>query len=239
MPDKLEQLSPDTQRQYRAIHLGLTSILTEDEANVALKSWSIYFSETGSVFNGLNAFARDICDSFGKTGQHRDLVRALNRALLNKDNTVAKLPEEVAKKTSLASPEPITSSVVTETLVSDLAISTPDFQTFQLFLLKLLRLVEENREDLRFSAHRFLEEVIEHMPWSEAQQQQLVSLLVNGTTVQTRTYRPDQLKAFIKHFRSWMADELGNTVAGNLLKQALKETEATPMGTQYSPHNFV
>ena len=236
MPDKLEELSPETQRQYRAIHLGLTSILTEDEANAALKSWSIYFSESGSVFNGLNAFARDICDSFGKTGQHRDLVRALNRALLNKDNTATKRTEEVSKKTSVTSPEP---TVVAETLISDLAISTPDFQTFQLFLLKLLRLVEENREDLRFSAHRFLEEVIEHMPWSEAQQQQLVSLLVNGTTVQTRTYRPDQLKAFIKHFRSWMADELGSAAAGNLLKQALRETEGTPLGAVYSPQNFV
>jgi len=77
------------------------------------------------------------------------------------------------------------------------------------------------------------------MPWSEAQQQQLLSLLLQGTTVQTRTYRPDQLKAFLKHFRSWMNDELGAAVAENLFNQALKETEGTAFGTQYSPQNFI
>jgi len=77
------------------------------------------------------------------------------------------------------------------------------------------------------------------MPWSEAQQQQLLSLLVNGTSVQIRTYRADQLKAFLKHFRSWLSDELGAAVASNLIKQALNETESTAFGKKYSASNFI
>jgi len=236
MLKKLEDLSPETQRQRRAIHLGLTSILSQDEANAALESWSIYFSETGSVFSGLNAFARDICDSFGKTGQHRELVKALNRALLNKENTP---PKAAAKAVDPGRTVEEQERPAAESASTDQTISTPDFQTFQYFLLNLLRLVEGNRDDLRFSAHRFLEEVIEHMPWSEAQQQQLLSLLIHGKAAQTRTYRPDQLKAFLKHFRSWMNDELGTAVADNLFNQALMETEGTAFGTQYSPQNFI
>ncbi|MFA6179270.1 MAG: hypothetical protein WC696_06650 [Candidatus Methylopumilus sp.] len=236
MLKKLEDLSPETQRQRRAIHLGLTSILSQDEANAALESWSIYFSETGSVFSGLNAFARDICDSFGKTGQHRELVKALNRALLNKENTPPKAAAQAATPGRAVEEQ---ERPAAEPASADQAISTPDFLTFQYFLLNLLRLVEGNRDDLRFSARRFLEEVIKHMPWSEAQQQQLLSLLLHGTAVQTRTYRPDQLKAFLKHFRSWMNDELGAAVADNLFNLALKETEGTAFGTQYSPQNFI
>ncbi|HSI43579.1 MAG TPA: hypothetical protein VK949_04495 [Methylotenera sp.] len=240
MSNKFEELPPETMRQRRAIHLGLTSILTETEATAALESWSTYFSESGSVFSGLNAFARDICDSFGKTGQHRELVKALNRALLTKDSgTSNSSAAKKAERPSRAIPRPDISEAPAELAIDEEVISTPDFQTFQVLLLNLLRLVEENRDDLRFSAHRFLEEVIEHMPWSEAQQQQLMSLLVNGSTVQIRTYRADQLKAFLKHFRSWMADELGKAVASNLLKQALIETEVTAFGRKYSPNNFI
>jgi len=241
MSNKLEELSPESLRQRRAIHLGLTSILTPDEANAALESWSTYFNESGSVFSGLNAFARDICDSFGKTGQHRELVKALNRALLTKDASASNTRGAVkTEKPARTIPKPsFDDAPPPEPAIAEQVISTPDFQTFQVLLLNLLRLVEENRDDLRFSAHRFLEEVIEHMPWSEPQQQQLMSLVVNGTTVQTRSYRADQLKAFLKHFRSWMNDELGSTVAGNLLKQALKETETTAFGRKYSANNFV
>lgn len=52
--------------QRKAIYAGLTSILTEVEANEALEKWASYFSETGLVFNGLNNFARDICIRFDK-----------------------------------------------------------------------------------------------------------------------------------------------------------------------------
>jgi len=244
MPNKLEELTPEALRQRRAIHLGLTSILTHTEANAALESWSTYFSESGSVFSGLNAFARDICDSFGKTGQHRELVKALNRALLSKDNgaSTGNVPAKVEKLSRIvqeADDKAALHTTEAEPAIVEQTISTPDFQTFQILLLNLLRLVEENRDDLRFSAHRFLEEVIEHMPWSEAQQQQLISILVNGSSIQTRTYRADQLKAFLKHFRSWLSDELGAAVAGNLLKQAIVETESTAIGKKYSANNFV
>jgi len=243
MPNKLEELSPEALRQRRAIHLGLTSILTETEATAALESWSTYFSESGSVFSGLNAFARDICDSFGKTGQHRELVKALNRALLSKDSsTTANSLSRKTEKPVRIIPAPESDAHIAapaEPAITEQVISTPDFQTFQVLLLNLLRLVEENRDDLRFSAHRFLEEVIEHMPWSEAQQQQLMSLLLTGASIQTRTYRADQLKAFLKHFRSWLSDELGAAVASNLIKQALKETESTTFGRKYSASNFI
>ena len=43
--------------QRNAIYIGLTSILTEEQANAALQTWSTYFNDSTSVFNGLNSFS--------------------------------------------------------------------------------------------------------------------------------------------------------------------------------------
>ena len=94
--------------QRNAIYIGLTSILTEEQANAALQTWSTYFNDSTSVFNGLNSFARDVCKHYDKDDQQRELVRALNRALINKDNTVT------SKNTASKNIEPIESSFIEE-----------------------------------------------------------------------------------------------------------------------------
>ena len=222
--------------QRKAIYAGLTSILTEVEANEALEKWASYFSETGSVFNGLNNFARDICIRFDKNDQQRELVRALNRALIIRDSIIKDKPvnSKAARPTSaeLAETEEISSYV-------DQRISTPDFQTFQCLLSNIINMIEKLNSPASVALKPFLSELIESMPWSEAQQQQMMILVDTGSTNQVRSYRPDQLKTFLSHMRTWMTDELGSADAIRILKQAVKNTEKMPAATDYSPKNFV
>ncbi len=236
-------LSPELQRQRQAVYSGLTSVLSVDQANAALESWSIYFSETGSVFNGLNAFARDVCASFDISGQQRDLVKALNRALLSKDSgdrpaAVQAIARPVERKSALTvdTKSAPANSTNNTTTTSEL---TPDFQTFHYLLADLLQMLENYRSGFKLQALDFLNEVILSMPWSEAQQQQMAVLLATGSTVQTRNYRVDQLQSLLKHFRSWMADEVGAKVAENLTQQALQHTESSLAGIKYAPGNFM
>ena len=229
--------SPVTQEaQRKAIYAGLTSILNEEEANEALEKWASYISETGSVFNGLNNFARDICIRFDKNDQQRELVRALNRALIIRDSIIKDKPvnSKAARPTSaeLAETEEISSYV-------DQRISTPDFQTFQCLLSNIINMIEKLNSPASVALKPFLSELIESMPWSEAQQQQMMILVDTGSTNQVRSYRPDQLKTFLSHMRTWMTDELGSADAIRILKQAVKNTEKMPAATDYSPKNFV
>lgn len=222
--------------QRKAIYAGLTSILTETEANEALEKWASYFSETGSVFNGLNNFARDICIRFDKNNQQRELVRALNRALIIRD-TVIKVKPVVSIDAVPASAE-VTETEEVSSYV-DQQISTPDFQTFQCLLMNIINMIEKLNSPASVALKPFLSELIESMPWSEAQQQQLIILVDTGSTNQVRSYRPDQLKTFLSHMRTWMTDELGSGDAIRILKQAVKDTEKMPVATDYSPKNFV
>ena len=77
------------------------------------------------------------------------------------------------------------------------------------------------------------------MPWSEAQQEQIFALMATGNTIQIRTYRPDQLKSFMKHLRSWMEDEMGTADTKRILNQAVKEAELLPVSIKFSPKNFM
>ena len=210
--------------------------MTEVEANEALEKWASYFSETGSVFNGLNNFARDICIRFDKNDQQRELVRALNRALIIRDSIIKDKPvnSKAARPTSaeLAETEEISSYV-------DQRISTPDFQTFQCLLSNIINMIEKLNSPASVALKPFLSELIESMPWSDAQQQQMMILVDTGSTNQVRSYRPDQLKTFLSHMRTWMTDELGGADAIRILKQAVKNTEKMPAATDYSPKNFV
>jgi hypothetical protein len=80
------QLTYTQNSKQNAIYLGLQSVLTEAEANEVIVKWSAYFNETGSIFNGLNSFAKEVCQSYGIADQQRDLLRSLHRALLHGDN---------------------------------------------------------------------------------------------------------------------------------------------------------
>ena len=123
--------------------------------------------------------------------------------------------------------------------MNEQVISTPDFQTFQCVFLKLIRLIEENRKGIIEALHAFLNELTESMPWSEAQQEQIFALMATGNTIQIRTYRPDQLKSFMKHLRSWMEDKMGTADTKRILNQAVKEPELLPVGIKFSPKNFM
>ena len=221
--------------QRKAIYAGLTSILTEVEANEALERWASYFSETGSVFNGLNNFARDICIRFDKNDQQRELVRALNRALIIRDSIIKDKPvnskDAAPTSAELAVTEEISSYV-------DQRINTPDFQTFKYLFSNIINMIEKINSPANVALKPFLSELIESMTWSEAQQQMMI-MVDTGSTNQVRSYRPDQLKTFLSHMRTWMTDELGSADAIRILKQAVKNTEKMPAATDYSPKNFV
>ena len=229
-----DSLTSSQQIQRKAFFIGLTSILTEAQATEALEKWSTFINETGSAFNGLNSFARDVCKNYDKDDKQRDLVRALNRALFYKDKMPAgkeepKKPVNAVESTS----EP------DQSILMDQPISTPDFQTFEYLFVKILKLVKAYSTETSQAMHPFLNELIESMPWSETQQQQIIILIDSGTTTQMRSYRPDQLKTFLKHLRSWLVDEIGKNEAEALLIQAIKETEQQNVSAKYSPLNFV
>ena len=233
------------QIQRQAIYEGLISVFSEEEAQIALEKWTIYFNNTNSVYKGLNNFAREVCISLDKNNQQRDLVRALNRALIFRDASTtpkATTPKDStlsAKTNSDSQDNPdLNKTEVAESFVNQ-HISTPEFQTFQFLFLYIIELVKENHKQIDSPLKHFLSELIENMPWSEAQQEQLIVLLDTGSTNQVRAYKPGQLKTFITHLHAWMADEIGAPDAISILSQAVKAIEKTTVGIEYSPKNFV
>lgn len=234
------------QIQSQAIYEGLISVFSEEEAQIAFEKWTTYFNNTNSAFKGLNNFAREVCISLNKNDQQRDLVRALNRALIFRDTSAT--PQDITSNVNNQALAPTTSeskhnpelnnAEVAESFVNQ-HISTPEFQTFQFLFLYIIELVKENHAQIDSPLKHFLRELIENMPWSEAQQEQLIVLLDTGSTNQVRTYKPDQLKAFIAHLHAWMADEIGAPDAISILSQAVKAIEKTTVGIEYSPKNFV
>lgn len=246
MADPLNDTSPELQRQRQAIHAGLSRVLSAEQANAALQSWPKHYAAGGSVFNGLHAFARDVCLRFNIAGQQRDLVRSLNRALLDasrgKDFSHSEQPAlpASADRNKIINPgkHALQSTPIEETAPGE-PIETADFQTFQALINALLQLLENSRPGLKPQAIHFLKEVVGSMPWSQAQQQQMLTLLSTGSTLQRRSYQLGQLTLFLQHLRSWMADEMGANVASNALKQAMQETEKTLSGIRYSPINFL
>lgn len=234
-------MTPAWTSQKTAIYIGLTSILTEHQATAALEKWSTYFSDSGSVFDGLNNFARDVCKTYGKDAEARNLVRALNRALIHKDKIVP-------AKNSASQTNAVISTKIEQSKINaeddavfyvDQTISTPSFQTFQALFLHILDSIDQFNEEVSLAVRPFLNELIDSMPWSEIQQLQLNLLLDSGVTTQTRAYQPDQLKAFLKHLRSWMEDEMGAKEVSKILNQALIETERMPVAAQHSAKNLI
>lgn len=223
-------LSASQQIQRKAFYNGLTSILTEEQANDALNKWSAYISETGSAYNGLNNFAKEVCKNYAKDDQHRDLVRALNRALFNKNRAMIDTKEEVKKNVEAE-------TVVESSLLIDQPTCTPDFQAFEYLLTKIIYLVSEGGSNASMTLKPFLNELVESMPWSETQQQQILILIDSGITTQMRAYRPDQLKTFMKHLRLWLVSEMGRKETEALWAEAIKATEAQE-NIKYPAANF-
>ncbi|HEY8117697.1 MAG TPA: hypothetical protein VIE91_00510 [Methylophilaceae bacterium] len=235
MQNQLEvAASPDLQRQKRAIHLALCTVLTEEEADSAADVWAQNFGASASVFSGLNLFAREVCETYGKSGRQRELVQAMSRALLSKE----------AKSTAPAAPVALVevNNVEMEELVaepsSEQEVTTPEFATFQPLLLTLLdELAQHDAEQAGF-CREFLLGVIDNLPWSPAQQEQVIKLINSGITVQTRPYRAGQLKTLMHHLTMWMKETLGNEIAARIVKNAIGEAAKTQAGTTYSPREF-
>ncbi len=77
------------------------------------------------------------------------------------------------------------------------------------------------------------------MPWSEGQQNQLLLLINTGKTIQLRTYKPDQLKSFLKHFRSWIEAEVGSTKAAQIMNEAIEAIKSQPENLNYNVKKFL
>lgn len=219
--------SVEYQQQSKAIYRGLKSVLTEEEAQLALEKWREYFNAHGSVFSGINVFAKDICDALGKSGQHRMLVRSLNRALITQQSDVSGRADAAAKP------------AVAEAKVStEAGISSPEFDTFKSLLTSLLTHVGSYRAGLSVRSQQYLLEVIESLPWSEQQQLQAIGVIQFKPVPLARSYRLEQLKSLITHFRAWLKEEVGASAAEQLIKRAMDDTEQTMMALHFSPKEF-
>lgn len=225
--------------QKRAIHHALCGILAESDAANALHAWVKKFSATGSVFGGLNQFAREVCDTYGQPGRQHELVRAMNRALVGNVNELRPLPDQ--------QPEPVkTRAKVREEVVlkpdeDSLALAsvrTPEFECFKVLLPALMAAIEQHSPHELAASRDFLSEVVENLPWSPAQQQQVLDLLVKGDAEQVRPYRSGQLKTLLNHLVVWLQEKIDRETAIMIVRQAIKDTSKTLAGSAYSPKEF-
>jgi hypothetical protein len=122
--------------------------------------------------------------------------------------------------------------------VSGPEISTPEFASFKSLLLALLHKISERDAKLGSSCCEFLLTVVDNLPWSPAQQGQVINLLNSGTTRQIRPYRAGQLNALMRHLVVWMKDMLGDETAEILFRHAIMAVEKSDAGRAYSPGEF-
>lgn len=226
--------SPDLLRQKRAIRLALCTILTEEEADSAVNSWAQNFAASASAFSGLNLFAREVCETYGKSGRQRELVQAMSRALLSKEaERAVPVAAPALSQVRTAEVEEISAELSPEP-----EMSTPEFATFQSFLITLLDELAQHNTELGWSCREFLQGVVDNLPWSPAQQEQVIKLIKSGATLQTRPYRAGQLKTLVHHLTVWMKETLGNETAALIVKQAISVAAKTNAGEVYSPREF-
>jgi hypothetical protein len=228
-----------TVEQRRAIHQALCSVLSEAEADSALITWEKHFAESGSTFGGLNQFTREVCETYGKTGRQRELMQAISRALVSKDGAMQH-PESDAAPSSEMSVDAITEIGLEPVTEGDMeqAVNTAEFQSFQPLLLALLADLDQHQVEVGRACRAFLSEAINNLPWSPAQQEQLVRLLYTGSTVQKRHYRPGQLKTLMHHLTVWMREKLGKDVSLLMVNRAISDISKTEAGRNYSPKKF-
>jgi hypothetical protein len=80
--------------------------------------------------------------------------------------------------------------------------------------------------------------VVNDLPWSEAQQEQLIRFVDAGNMVQTRAYREGQLKALFGSLKAWMEEKLGKKVSASLIERAMTDVGRAEAGRAYSPKSF-
>lgn len=229
-------VSSEFLRQRRAVHHGLCSVLSEDEAINVLNQWVSHIGQSGSVFNGLNVFVRNVCTQLGKTELQRELLQSINRALMAKEDELRAAPELNGSKPAVVKAQARQADAVAA--ASDKPNDTPEFASFQALLLALLEQVDQLSDSMGLDLRVFVQQVVENLPWSEAQQQQMLRLVDSGHTIQTRAYRPGQLKALMGHIRVWLVDNLGETASGRTLELALAKVERMPSNKAYPGKQF-
>lgn len=223
--------------QKRAIHHALCGILPESDAANALHAWVKKFSAKGSVFGGLNQFAREVCETYGHAGRHHELVRAMNRALVGNVNELRPLPG--------LQPEQVKAKVLQEAIIkpseespAPSSMRTPEFDCFKSLLPALMSGIGQHSPHLLDGSREFITEVVDNLPWSPAQQQQVLDLLDKGTAEQVRPYRPGQLKTLMNHLAIWLQEKSDRETAILIIRQAIKETSKSLAGAAYSPKEF-
>jgi hypothetical protein len=160
--------------------------------------------------------------------------------LLNTENDgqAKEIKVHVKSKQTVETPEEFNNSDYSAPLI-DQPISTPEFLTFKSLLLKILDSIKKYENDTSSKLHLYLIELIHSMPWSESQQNQLLTLIKTGETIQVRTYKPDQLKTFLKHLRNWIEDEVGIPAASKIINEAIETIQLLPVGRSYSARKFI
>ncbi|HZV61641.1 MAG TPA: hypothetical protein VFF75_04435 [Methylophilaceae bacterium] len=233
------ELADELVWQKRAIHHALCGILAESDAANALHAWVKKFSATGSVFGGLNQFAREVCDTYGQPARQHELVRAMNRALVGNINELRPLPDQ--QPDPVKTKAKVREEVVlkpTEDLQVQASVRTPEFECFKALLPALMTAIEQHSPHEVTASRDFLTEVVDNLPWSPAQQQQVLDLLLKGETEQVRPYRAGQLKTLLEHLVIWLQERIDRETAIMIIRQAVKETSKTLAGTTYSPKEF-
>ncbi|HYG32231.1 MAG TPA: hypothetical protein VD810_04500 [Methylophilaceae bacterium] len=237
--DRQIDLADQLAWQKRAIHHALCGILAESDAAVALHAWVKKFSATGSVFGGLNQFAREVCETYGQPGRHHELVRAMNRALVGNVNELRPLPDQQPEPVKVKAK--VKEEVVikpSEDSLEPPSVRTPEFDCFKSLLPALMAAIEQHGPQVAAGSREFLIEVVDNLPWSPAQQQQVLDLLNKGDTEQVRPYRQGQLKTLLNHLVVWLQEKIDRETAILIVRQAIKETSNTVAGTAYSPKEF-
>lgn len=250
-------VSTDFLRQRRAVYHGLCGVLAEHEADIALSLWMERFQLSGSAFSGLNSFVRELCQQYGRPELQREMLLAINRALMAKEDDLrpapslsvdldpsvatnsrlsAKAPARVEKRPAA---DPVRAEVVSADATGGAAeFKTAEFQTLQVFLLELFDQVDIVSPASGMQFRDFIKEVVAHSPWSESQQLQLTQLIEQGATVQTRPYRQGQLKTLVKQMQAWLVDSLGEGAATTVVSQAIAGCSQHAAASAYSPRLF-
>jgi hypothetical protein len=232
-------VSSEFLRQRRAVHHGLCAVLSEDEAVTVLDQWVSHIGASGSVFNGLNIFVRNICTQLGKTELQREMLQSINRALMAKEEELRAAPDLNGlkpAKTKTTSTQPAQAAVPA---VAEGNAETAEFTSFQNLITATLEQVDNLSDSMGLDLRVFIQQVVENLPWSEAQQEQMLKFMESGRTIQTRAYRPGQLKTLMGHIRMWLLDNLGETASGRALEMAITKIEKTPENKAYPCKQFL
>ena len=225
-------------RQRREVHHGLCSVLSEAEAITVLDQWVSHIGTSGSVFNGLNVFVRNVCTQLGKTELQREMLQSINRALMAREEELRAAPDLNGLKPATTKPKPAQSAPAAPA-VAEGTTETAEFTSFQNLLSATLEQVDNLSDSMGLDLRVFIQQVVENLPWSEAQQEQMLKFMESGRTIQTRAYRPGQLKALMGHIRIWLVDNLGETASGRALEMAIAKIEQTPANKAYPCKQFL